>query len=344
MRKEILALCLALGFLGTTSFANAQDSGDVLPGRPVWLVGHACNSERCLENVIEDGGCGVEIDVDTDANNKDSFWSVNHGGFITRKTMDSRNAYRNPGNYYVSLEEYLNFGDMDNIIILWLDVKEGGSKYLKELVTHVHSILKVRYGSPENAPYSIIYGLYSMDSFEVMVGNEKTIDWLKRNLCPNEGINLACEGKSSGKYATDSLPKLEKYFVNEHDFPIGRHFMTCGWGVSGAVNKGTIETVSLLEAKKLRDANRYCSRTGFWTSCKYSDVIWFIDPDWAGVHTDCDLILADCRSDFNIPFITHHDALQRAVNDYFNPKGTDYKKYNKGKCRLAVKGKDKFYK
>ena len=110
MKKNILKILSALACIFLAFNASAQ--------RPIWVVGHACNSQKCLADAIADGGNGVEIDINSNADSCRTAWSVNHdGGYLSLSVRNSKNdSQRRYGEYsdmrYVSLEEYLNFPDM----------------------------------------------------------------------------------------------------------------------------------------------------------------------------------------------------------------------------------------
>ena len=200
MKSIITRICLVLICTFFAIEVNAE--------RPVWVVGHACNSRQCLINVLADGGCGVEIDVHTDEANKNKDWSVNHGlkfpyveTYLSeddRKSKNKRQGRTGTTTEYVSLKQYLKFSEMNKLSILWLDVKTG--EYLVELVQHVHAVLKEIYPDGK-IPYSIIYGAYKIDVLEKPINGSSylAIDWLRDNLYENEGINLAWEGKDKNQ-------------------------------------------------------------------------------------------------------------------------------------------------
>lgn len=336
MKSRILRFCLVLVCTFFAIDANAQ--------RPVWVVGHACNSHQCLIDALADGGCGVEIDVHTDEANKIKDWSVNHGlsfpyvekylSVAERKSRNDKQGRSGSTKEYVSLEQYLRFPEMNRLSILWLDVKTG--EYLVELVQHVHAVLKDVYPDG-NIPYSIIYGAYSVDVLEKPINGSSylAIDWLRDNLYENEGINLAWEGKDKKQ-----VNKMGSGFFNEiedlmtsHSFPVRQHFMTCGYFHSPSVHWNSIETTNILQAKQMRSEGRYCSRIGYWTCGWYSDAIWFIEPRWKNIQTECDLVLVECRNEFGGP--GDKGALRKLVDYYFTPGGYYYSKYNNYRTRIA---------
>lgn len=334
MKSSIIKICLVFICTILAIDANAQ--------RPVWVVGHACNSRQCLLNTLSDGGCGVEIDVSTDYKHKSNFWTVAHDGYISREDMDNYNRRRSEYDYYVSLEEYLNFREMNDISILWLDVKNG--EYLVDLVNHVHAVLLLRYPDGK-IPFSIIYGVYKIDVLQTQVSGPSyiAIDWLRDNLWEKEGINLAWEGKDKNQHngmGSGYIMEINQ-LMTSHNFPVYKHFMTCGYWSSPSVHRNSIETTSILEAKSLRSQGKYCSRIGFWTCGWYSDAIWFIEPRWADIQTECDLVLVECRNEFKAP--GDKWALWKLVQYYFKPNGDYYSKYNGGRTRIANQT-DVFYK
>ncbi|MCQ2333478.1 MAG: hypothetical protein MJZ88_02560 [Paludibacteraceae bacterium] len=327
MKNNILKICLILcTVLGTVK---------VMAERPIWVVGHACNSQRCLIKVLDEGGCGVEIDVFSDAANKDKAWSVNHGGGFRDSVYNAKvNRGRDWLDRYVYLEEYLNLQETSRLSILWLDVKSP--EYLINLVQHVHKVLDKVYDGKQ-PPYSIIYGVYKIDQLSAPIpdgSNDLVIDWLRDNLRSNEGINLAWEGKDKNQIngmGSGFIWEIEK-LMNDHSFPTYKHFMTCGYFNSKRVHSNSVEPACILEAKKLRNEGKYCSRIGYWTCRTYKDAIWFIEPKWAGIQTECDLVLVECHNEF---ILGDHDALEYFVKYYFREDGCYYKKYNAHNTRIA---------
>ncbi|MCQ2153984.1 MAG: hypothetical protein MJY44_05395 [Bacteroidales bacterium] len=337
MKNNAIKIC---AILFCTAFLSIDAMAEP---RPVWVVGHACNSHRCLQDMIKDGGCGVEIDIHSDIQHKFTEWSVNHGGgFLNKATRDSRNNARdNDLDYYVTLEEYLDFAEMKDISILWLDVKTG--EYVAELMQHVHKILEKKYKGKNKQPYSIIYGLYKAEHLETPITpNYTAIDMLRDSLWEKEGINLAFEGKArTQKYGSGTLDDIGKV-LSDHNFPPYKHFMSCGWFNSTTVNRYTVEVKSIKAARKLRKENKYCSRVGFWSCGYYSHAIWAISPAWTDGAVDiaCDLVLVECRNEFMWPDDQY--SLKKLVNYYFKKEGCYYKKYNNDRDRIA-KQTDKFY-
>lgn len=336
MKSRILRFCLVLVYTFFAIDANAQ--------RPVWVVGHACNSHQCLIDALADGGCGVEIDLHTDEANKNKDWSVNHGlkfpyvetylSEAERKSRNNKQGRIGTTTEYVSLEQYLRFPEMNKLSILWLDVKTG--EYLVELVKHVHAVLKEVYPDG-NIPYSIIYGVYTIDVLNAPIPgtSDLVIDWLRDNLWEKEGINLAYEGKDKNQkngLGSGFFEEIED-LMTSHRFPISKHFMTCGFGASYFVFSWSVEPKNIIAAKNLRSQGRYCSKIGFWTCASYSDAIWFIEPKWKGIQTECDLVLVECRNEFAAP--GHKTALSKLVEYFFNSNGCYYNKYNGGRTRIA---------
>lgn len=318
-----IVIVLACMFL--TIGANAQ--------RPVWLLGHGCNSHRCLQNAIIDGANGVEIDVCTEKGYEDRYWTVAHDGFLTRQEMEEKNKSRDELDHYVTLENYLHFSEMNDLCILWLDVKEGSEQFIIDLIKQVHLVLG------DNPDISVIYGLYNISILE---GNDPgdvnpRIAYIRSMLRPNEGINLAYEGHSSCTF--DRVEKLLK----DNNFPIEKHLMTWGCCQSSLVTRGSRWQRAIEQAQKLRSQGRYCGRIGFWTSGKAWHSWQFYDTAaFGGYKSDCDLVMAECRNEMAKGF-NSKTALKYTWEYYLRESGYYYKKYNNGKCRLATK-KDVFFK
>lgn len=358
MKKNILKILSALACIFLAFNASAQ--------RPIWVVGHACNSQKCLADAIADGGNGVEIDINSNADSCRTDWSVNHdGGYLSLSDRNSKNdSQRRYGEYsdmrYVSLEEYLNFPDMDKIAFLWLDLKTP--EYAPQLVKHVHDILLRRYGSPNKVPFSILYGFYYQNQLTALALDEETgqnivgLEWYKKYLWENEGLGLAREGSITYKYWTAKLDDL-KAFYEKYNFPIGKHVMTNGYGFPYAPPfswKSWIST-SLIQARKWRDSGQYCVRTGTWSMAKpWHGVQMTIAEDISYHHSwqsECDLILIECRNEFALtkvfPLTFQSGSLKGFVEHFLMPNGK-WQSYNKGRCRLARPltdpNPDKFYK
>ena len=372
MKRNFLKIYTALICLCISICSTAQPGS----ARPVWVVAHACNSPQCLFDAIEDGANGVEIDIATSTDyckyGVEAFWSVAHDGFVSPEQMKIYNReperIANPNTRYVSLEEYLNLPEMDELSILWLDIKGAGPYAAMDvLVQHVHEVLEKRYGRDENGkvkvPYSIIYGPYGLDAMEqkkihFRPGDDEAnppmvIDWLKDNLWENEGTGLAREGSTMFKYASGTLESLEKFFTVDHDFPKEKHLMTngFGWPYWPVFTKDSEVTESLIEAKKLVEQDRYCVRTGAWSMelpHHGLQVICSEDDYDDSYKTECDLLLIECRNEFFpadiVPFLYSHKALKHYVSRFFDKDGAYYK-YNKGKYRIAgQRDEDPFYK
>lgn len=372
MKKNFLRIYTALICLCFPFYSNAQNCPSA---RPVWVVAHACNSPQCLLDALEDGANGIEIDVATSTDyckyGAEAFWSVAHDGFVSPEQMEiyNRDPERviNPNTRYVSLEEYLNLPEMDELSILWLDVKGAGKYFaIDVLVQHVHEVLEARYGRDEygnvDVPYSIIYGAYGLDAMEqrkihFRPGDDETnppmvIDWLRDNLWENEGTGLAREGSTMFTYAAGTLDSLEEFFVDEHDFPKEKHLMTngFGWPYWPVFTRDSELTESLIEAKGLVEQDRYCVRTGTWSMELPHHGLQVIcsEDDYKGSYkTECDLLLIECRNEFFpasiVPFLYSHDALKNYVNRFFKENGAYYK-YNNGKYRIAgQRDEDPFY-
>lgn len=344
MKRNIIGTLISLICLFSAFNASAQNA----TGRPVWVVGHACNSFRCLENCIHDiGMCGVEIDIWTDEGHKNSDWSVNHGDginghrYIPKAERDEKNrkiAGKKPidgwKDYWVSLHEYLTWRDKTpQINLIWLDLKSP--QYLSELVDHVHFILDTAYVRHDKVvPFSIVYGVYATEHI-----NNSIVQKLREY----EGINLACEGKTSGKFATNTLAVLD-VMREKWGLKRGQHFMTNGWAHNWWYYNSNIAT-SLREAKFLRDNGKFCARTGVWSLGKPHHGLQMIcsknDCAKYSYETECDLVLMECRSNFfpSIFWGGSKLALHDFSNQFFVPgvggKKTWYDLYNKGNYHKA---------
>lgn len=329
---KISAMIICL--LGLSLNTNAQS------GRPIWLVGHACNSWQCLHDLIEDGGNGIEIDVHTDEAHKNSDWSVNHGlpwpfnqKYLDKDERNRRNQGRSWQNFYVGLDEYLRFRELPEINFIWIDVKTG--EYLSELIDYVNKILYDEYESKgREVPFSILFGVYSTDHINRSIDEKLKI---------YEGVGLACEGKESGGYATMSIENLKKWLpVSSY-----HHCSTAGWGVPTWYSY-TVESRALRAAKALKDKGEFCIRTGAWTMTKPVHGLQLLcskaDDKWDSYETECDLVLMECRNEFAFGgLLGTHYSVQKFVNWFFRTDGCWYK-YNNGHYRLArSRQEDPFY-
>lgn len=350
MKKySTIIISLVLSLFGAYT-ANAQEESTT--GRPIWVLGHAANSFRCLENVMADGGTGVEIDVNGDGDV--TYWTINHdGGFIPWANMQNKNFYiaeKNPvdgwRDYYVTLEEYLTWDIWDkphNISLIWLDIKT--SEFATRLVQHVHEILENKYiRKGKEIPFSIVYGLYKYTDIEPIIG------WLRDNLWENEGINLAYEG-TEGKHGSGTREQIA-HMLRNNDFPIEKHFMTDGLAPGCGVTRYTERWQHIIDSRKHMIDDNYCARIGHWTcvtgfhgvECVISEKD---DPNKEIRRADpleCDVVLMECRNDFApadyVP-TWDHLALQKFVKGFFYTDG-EYYKFNNGHYRRA-KQSDKFY-
>lgn len=359
MKKNHFKIYVALVSLLYAFCANAQSNDS---GRPVWVVGHACNSQQCLIDAINDGATGVEIDVHTDAAHKDTDWSVNHGTnhekYLDKTARDKKNtADRRTGTTrYVSLEEYLKFDEL-RIQILWLDVKS--EDYLVSLVKYVHKILGAQYGTDEQGcpkqPFAIIYGIYKSATLTGKEGTSSStrIAELTKLFGPNEGINMGYEGKKRGAFGTasGSFEDIEKILKgnSEYSFPIEKHFMTCGWGAGFQVRYSSTEPNRIREAKKFMMEDKYCSRIGFWTCTNDFHGLQLVcsKNDYPkSYETECDLILMECRTEFypvrKFPGLFNPYSVNNFCTLFFLSGQSWYDKYNKGKYRRPY-DTDKFY-
>lgn len=338
MKRNSIFICVALICLFASFSANAQ--------RPVWVVGHACNSHLALMNAVRDGASGVEIDIHTIFEHADNDWSVNHGSdtekYLNPTERETQNHIqeRTGLRRYVSLKEYLNFEEMDKINILWLDVKTENCG--KGLVKYVHEILLERYHSIDKVPFSIIYGFYGRMDFSPNFVDLSSLLW------ENEGISLAYEGKDYGKkWRSGSFDDIEDYMKKGWNLPIEQHFMTCGFGWGQSVTKNSIEPQCIRQAREKMLKDQYCSRVGFWT-CGISyhglQLVCAKEDYHDSYETECDLILIECDSDFFPLKFPGFDrwALQNFINRFLKEDGDWYRNNNKGHYRLATKD-DKFY-
>lgn len=366
MKKIISRLAIALVGMFLALSANAQTSDNP---RKIWLVAHACNAHRWLQTALEDGANGVEIDVDCPKQISPTAtyvdFSVAHDGYVTpEKRAEENRGIEDPNHHWVSLQEYLNFKEMDYISILWLDCKPEKPGQIYHLVKEVHRILEERYGSKDLVPFSIIYGVYYLPTLENVIGSDYTlkyqstplIDWLRDNLWENEGTGLACEGVNGGakQYKTkETLEELDTFFKS-HNFPAGKHFMSAGSGAWFFFFEDEDFLNGLRQAKEWRDQGRYCARTGFWTAGLEGAGLMFIpnQKDCArSKGTECDLILMDGQSDFfpatGLYPLFSHDAIRNFVNWFLipNPGNSEYFQNNHGHYFLAGnRWEDPFYK
>lgn len=374
MKKVISRIAIVLSGMFLALSANAQTSENP---RKIWVVAHACNAHKWLQTALEDGANGVEIDVDCpkQVNPTSTYvdFSVAHDGYVDpeRRALFNLRQYILDDDdlddvslyFYVSLQEYLNFKEMDYLSILWLDCKckEPGQVY--HLVKEVHRILLDRYGSKDLVPFSIIYGVYDMHTLEDAIGSSYSvkysgtvlIDWLRDNLWENEGTGLACEGPAGPYKTKGKLEDLEKFF-NGHNFPKGKHFASMGTGGPFFTFKWNMVDI-LVELKNWRNQGRYCVRTGAWTLGKEEYAMHFV-PNKAdypkSYGTECDLVLVEAQNNFVpagvVPWLYDHFALQKFVRRFFTPGGTNgmdsyYRTYNRGHYFLAGnRWEDPFYK
>lgn len=368
MKKVISRIAIVLSGMFLVLSANAQTSENP---RKIWVVAHACNAHIWLKNALIDGANGVEIDVNCakDISPTATYvdFSVNHTGYASPEYRAKENAKLKdyPDRHWVSLQEYLNFEELDYISILWLDCKpeEPGQAY--HLVKEVHRILEERYGSKELVPFSIIYGLYQLHTLRDEIGanyslkypSTPLIEWLRDNLWENEGTGLATEG-TWGSCTTIELEELEKFF-NKHNFPVGKHFSSVGSGkpFAATFNKTPEMVNNLIKLKNWKNQGKYCVRTGAWTlnRSKYGPYMVPSKKDCPDSYeTECDLVLMEAQNDFwpasHLKLLYDHFALQKFVRRFFTLGGTDgkdsyYREYNHGHYFLAGnRWEDPFYK
>lgn len=357
MKKYSISIIVSVLSLFMAFNANSQESDT---GRPIWVLGHACNSHRSIWLAIDDHANGVEIDVATDEANKLTDWSVAHKGYVPKDTRKSKNAsIKDPLDYYVSLEEYLKFPDVSQIALLWLDIKT--TKYATELVQYVHRILKERYYDKDTkklqVPFSVVYGFYNYRELEAKVSDKdgrSVCAWFRDSLWTNEGINLAYEGTYHSINWSGTRDQIQK-LLTDNSFPIKQHFMTNGLGAGWLVGQSSWRWQYIMDSGKDMKNDKYCARIGFWTctsprhgvQCVVSEAD---DPNHEflrkGKTVECDVMLMECRSDFfpgrAFPYIHNPQSLQLFTSKFFDKKGEWYK-YNNGHYRRADNRFDKFY-
>lgn len=361
MKKYTISIIVSVVSLFMAFNANAQSHSESDTGRPIWVLGHACNSHRSIWLAIDDHANGVEIDVATDEGNKLKDWSVAHDGYVSEDKRKSKNAgIKDPLDYYVSLEEYLNFPDMEQISLLWLDIKTPS--YATELVQYVHKILKKRYYDEKtkqlNVPFSIVYGFYKYRELEAIIkdkdGKDKSVcAWFRDSLWTNEGINLAHEGTYKAVNWSGTREQIQELLDNNH-FPIKQHFMTNGLGTGWLVGQGSWRWKHIMDSGKDMKQDKYCARIGFWTCTSPKHGVQCVvsetdDPNHdflrKGKNVECDVVLIECRSDFFpgriFPYIHNPESLNLFTSKFFNKKG-DWYKYNNGHYRRATRY-DKFW-
>lgn len=353
MKKYSISIIIIVLSLFGAYTANAQEESTT--GRPIWVLGHAANSHGSLVRALADGANGVEIDLHTDNYNCINFkdWSVQHDGYYNKKDRAKENEHLNPMDQYVSLEEYLNFPEIDQISLLWLDIKTA---YLAPyLIDIVHTTLKNRYGD-KPVPFSIIYGFYNINELNTVFRyygeekNQRIIYWCKELLWENEGINLAYEGTYHDVNWSGTREQIQN-LLNESGFPIEKHFMTNGLATGGLVFQSTWRWQYIIDSKEDMKNDKYCARVGFWCCTQgYHGVQAVLskkdDPKGGMVrkNTECDVVLMECRNNFApgelVPFWSQ-DALRDFVENFFFKHGNWYG-FNNGHYRRA-KQSDKFY-
>lgn len=204
--------------------------------RPVWLLGHRCNSEEMIRLALDDGANGVEIDVQCGSTGG-SHWCVSHGVFVSEDKCD-------PSNWMalkVLLKKSLLLTDK-RFALLYIDVKD--TKYIKELVQYVHK-------SCPNPPFDIVYGL-NLDKMSSIPDGD--IKWMADSLREREGFCTQNDGDIKGIES-----KLQRL-----NFPITKYCYVDGNCVS------TFATWSYLrKAAQKKFSHQLCCRTGFWT-CQYA--------------------------------------------------------------------------
>lgn len=361
MKKYSISIIVLVMSLFVAYNADAQ-SKESDTGRPIWVLGHACNSHRSIWGAIDDHANGVEIDVATNEANKMTDWSVAHKGYVSKETRKSKNAgIKDPLDHYVSLEEFLKFPDIEEISILWLDIKTP--KYAPELVQYVHRVLRERYYDKKTkqlkVPISIIYGFYNYRELEAKVNDKEGKDkrsicaWFRDSLWANEGINLAYEGTYYAVNWSGTRAQIQK-LMTDNNFPIKQHFMTNGLGAGWLVGQSSWRWQHIIDSGKDMRNDKYCARTGFWTCTSPKHGVQCVvseadDPNHdflrKGKNVECDVVLIECRSDFFpgrvFPYIHNPQSLKLFTSQFFNKDGKWYK-YNNGHYRRANRY-DKFY-
>ncbi len=280
--------------------------------KPVWVVGHRCNSVKAIRAMLEDGGNGVEMDVRTD--NKGQHWCVDHDYCWSEENCDGYNR--------LSLKQYLALPELkdERFCLLWIDCKHG--EYVKELVEYVHKYI------PKDANFAISYSLYKLKEVDRMVDGVHLLDWLRDNLRDNEGISLGWVEK------IDEMDALFK----AHKFPYYKHFYQDGIFNSKNIKCGRDRQKCLARAGELRDQHQFCSRVGAWTAVTAYDAYWFLDSQTAkSCTTNCDAVCVEGREIVHDWIFASPKALQNCIKEFINgPKGG-------GRCRIATRN-DVFYK
>lgn len=353
MKKNISKISLALACIFLAFNASAQ--------RPIWVVGHACNSEQCLIDALADGANGVEIDINSDPAHCRTDWSINHdSGYLSSTVRDSRNkseGREGTKRKYVSLEEYLNFADMDKIAFLWLDIKTPEGENGIRLVEHIHDILNKRYHvydekgnfQHNRVPFSIFYNFYHQDQLTINFDGLPAYYWYNKNLWENEALGLGREGSTNYKYSTAELKDLRNNIFDR--MLRERHMMTngYGWPYGPPFSWRSNISESLIQARKWRDSGEYCMRTGTWTMERgWHGVQMTIAEDISYHHSwqsECDVILIECRNEFfpaqaGLPGF-NCTSLKDFVDCFLKPNGS-WSSYNQGRIRLARPLTDKY--
>ncbi|MBQ0085535.1 MAG: hypothetical protein KBS65_04760 [Prevotella sp.] len=361
MKKNFFRICIVLVCLSCTFNASAKNSQT---GRPVWVLAHACNSHQSLMDALEDGANGVEIDIHSNDENKYIDWSVNHGmkfpykeeylDPVTRKARNEAEHRTNTNKCYVSLEEYLKFPEMEEISVLWLDIK---NQNIEDIVIYVHSVLEKIYKDPSEIPYSIIYGKYYVEDLFHQMSSPTgesccAIEWLRDNLWENEGTGLSREGSLNFTYSTLSLDDLQKKF-DQYNFPKEQHLMTngFGWPYFPVFYRGSEVHNTLIDAKERKESGTYCGRTGAWSMEQAHHGLQMLcsmeDCEEMSYDTECDLILIEGRNEFFPALIGlpgfDSESLRNFTSWFFDTDGYWYE-YNNGNYRLAgQRDEDPFY-
>lgn len=281
--------------------------------RPVWVVGHRCNSKITIAEALKDGANGVEMDVSTNGTYKGSHWCVDHD------KCWSPSRCKGEQNNTWTLKDYLQLPELknSNFRLLWVDCKD--EKYLKELVEYVHKYI------PADADYDICYSIYKLETvFDIKTGSDKLLAWLRDNLRKNEGISFGYERRHDAiQYAFDIT-----------GFPYKKHFFQDGnFNSYQIIKKNSRWRLSLKEAGIRKSQDKFCSRVGAWTALNGNHGNILLDSAYAGFETGCDVICIECRKTVKDFFLASPDALKDCISKFVSQSST---------LHLADK-KDKFY-
>ncbi len=238
-------------------------STNVYAQRPVWLLGHRCNSLKMIEYALQDGGNGVEIDVTCGGEKtKGSHWNVAHTKFVPKEKCDDRD--------WMSLETLLQKDIIKNdprFCLLYIDVKD--TKYIKELVGYVHKTYK--YKTPG---FYILYGLNLEEMKNIPIAD---IKFLTDSLNTHEGFATQQDKD------IDGIEKILKSVKNP--YPIQKYCY-----VDGKFTSSFSYWDKLREIAPKKKNGKVTVRSGFWT-CQHA-------KHANGAYQDnvfCDLTIVECR-------------------------------------------------